>query len=101
MSRHNGLFRNVTQEVQYAQLVQLLGSDRARAASQSSPWTSASETAIKSLDLSVIGEPILDAYKASRAAVHFRPEDVEPAYRKSAAKAAFLVPEDRLTRLPA
>ena len=30
VSRHNGLFRNVTQEVQYAQLVHLVGSDRAR-----------------------------------------------------------------------
>ena len=30
VSRHNGLFRNVTQEVQYAQLVHLLGGDRAR-----------------------------------------------------------------------
>ena len=30
VSRHNGLFRNVTQEVQYARLVQLLGEDQAR-----------------------------------------------------------------------
>jgi penicillin G amidase len=33
------------------------------------------------VDLSLIGDPILDVYKASRTAVRFQPEDVEPRYR--------------------
>ena len=39
VSRHNGLFRNATQEVQNAQLVHLLGSDRATGTPESSPRT--------------------------------------------------------------
>ena len=41
VSRHNGLFRNVTQEVQYAQLVHLMGSQRTRRVPQSSSRASA------------------------------------------------------------
>ncbi len=96
VSRHNGLFRNATQELQNAQLVRVLGSDGARALLNLHPGRPLLKPD-QALELPVIGEPILDAYRASRAAVHFRPEDVQPAFRKPAAKAAFLVPEDRLT----
>jgi penicillin G amidase len=80
VSRHNGLFRNITQEVEHARLVHLLGGDRARELLNFHPG----EPKLKpdqSLDLSLIGDTILDAYKASRAAVRFLPEDVEPRYR--------------------
>ncbi len=80
VSRHNGLFRNVTQEVQYAQLVHLLGSDRARELLNLHPGHPLLESD-ESVDLSLIGDPVLDAYKASRAVVRFHPEDVEPLYR--------------------
>ena len=47
VSRHNGLFRNVTQEVQYAQLVHLVGSQRARGVPQSSSRAPAPRSPIR------------------------------------------------------
>ena len=41
VSRHNGLFRNVTHEVSYARLIHLLGEDRARELLNSSPGAAA------------------------------------------------------------
>jgi penicillin G amidase len=80
VSRHNGLFRNVTQEVQYAQLVHLVGSQRAREFLNLHPGNPLLEPD-QSLNLSVIGDPVLHAYAASRAAIWFQPEDVERPYR--------------------
>jgi penicillin G amidase len=80
VSRHNGLFRNATQEVQYAQLVNLVGSNRSREFLNLHPGHPLLE-ADRSIDLSLIGDSILDAYKASREAVRFLPEDVLPRYR--------------------
>ena len=80
VSRHNGLFRNVTQEVQYAQLVHLLGSQRPREFLNLHPGNPSLEPD-HSLDLSLIGDRVLYAYVASRAALRFDPEDVEPIYR--------------------
>ena len=80
VSRHNGLFRNATQEVQAAQLVQILGEDRARELLHLHPGRPRL-TLDPALDLGGIRDNILGAYKASRAAVRFKPEDVGPAYR--------------------
>ena len=80
VSRHNGLFRNIVQEVEHAGLVHLLGADRARELLNLHPG----QPTLKpdpSVDLSLIGDPVLDLYKASRTAVRFQPEDVEPLYR--------------------
>ncbi len=87
VSRHNGLFRNATQEVQNAQLVHLLGSDRAREFLNLHPGHPLLKPD-RSVDLSLIGDPVLDAYKASRAAVRFHPEDVEPRIEIGTAPAA-------------
>jgi len=80
VSRHNGLFRNATQEVQAARLVRLLGEDRARGLLDLHPGRPrlAPDPA---LDLKAFDDDILAAYRASRAPARFRPEDVEPAYR--------------------
>ena len=80
VSRHNGLFRNVTQEVQAAKLVHILGEDRARELLDLEPGRPvlAPDPA---LDLGVLGPDVLAVYRASRAPVRFRPEDVTPAYR--------------------
>ena len=80
VSRHNGLFRNATQEVQAARLVRALGEDRARDLLDLHPGRPrlAPDPA---LDLGAIGDESLAAYRASRASLRFRPEDVEPAYR--------------------
>ena len=98
VSRHNGLFRNATREVQNAQLVHLLGSVQARELLNIHPGRPLLEPD-KAVDLSLIGDPVLGAYKASRAAVRFLPEDVEPQYRNrnrpSRKTAALAAPENR------
>ncbi len=80
VSRHNGLFRNATQEVQAARLVRLLGEDRARDLLNLHPGRPRL-TPDPALDLGALGDDTLAAYRASRASIRFRPEDVEPAYR--------------------
>ena len=55
VSRHNGLFRNATQEVQYAQLVHLVGSDRTREFLNLHPGHPLLK-ADRSVDLSLIGD---------------------------------------------
>jgi penicillin G amidase len=80
VSRHNALVRNVTDEVQYAQLVHVLGSERTKRLFNLHPG----DPTLKfdpALDLSLVSEQILDTYKASRSPVTFRPEDVEARYR--------------------
>jgi penicillin amidase len=85
VSRHNGLYRNVTQEVQYAQLVGLLGSGRARDLLNLHPGHPELQPD-GALDLSFISDALIEAYQASRAPVRFRAEDVGPAYRPRAAR---------------
>jgi penicillin amidase len=83
VSRHNGLFRNVTQEVQAARLVQLLGEEKARELLHLHPGNPDLKPD-PALDLAAISESVLTIYKASRTAVRFRPEDVKPEFRASA-----------------
>jgi penicillin amidase len=80
VSRHNGLFRNLTNEVQFAQLVRILGSDQAREILNLHPGRPCLEPD-PALDLGGIGDPVLGPYQAARAAVRFRPEDVAAEYR--------------------
>lgn len=80
VSRHNGLFRNVIQEVQAAQLVQILGAEKARELLNLHPGRPIL-TADPALDFTTIRENFLALYRASRTPPRFRPEDVQPAYR--------------------
>ena len=100
VSRHNGLFRNATHEVQNAQLVHLLGSLRARELLNLHPGHPLLESDA-SVDLSLIGDAVLDAYKASRAVIRFDPDDVEPLFRNrdrpSRNTAALAAPNHRLS----
>jgi penicillin amidase len=98
VSRHNGLYRNVTQELSYARLVHLLGSERTRGLLDLHPGRPAL-VPDGSLDLSLVSEAIIENYKAARAAVHFLPEDVQPEFRRPSANqvsppraAAYLAP---------
>jgi penicillin amidase len=91
VSRHNGLFRNVNQEVQAARLVEAIGEDRARELLHLHPG----QPILKpdpALELSLLRDNVLASYKASRTAIQFRPEDVTPEYRGD--PLAFLDPED-------
>jgi penicillin amidase len=80
VSRHNGLFRNLTQEIQVARLVHAVGADRAHDLLNLHPGQP-SLVADPKVDLGLIREPILELYKASRTAPRFLPEDVIPGER--------------------
>ena len=73
VSRHNGLFRNVTSEVQFAQLVRVMGSEPAREILNLHPGHPRLEPDA-ALDLGLIGNAVLGPYQASCAAIRFRPE---------------------------
>jgi penicillin amidase len=83
VSRHNGLFRNVTSEVQTAQLVRILGSQRAREILNLHPGAPRLEPDA-ALALGPIMDAVLGPYQASRANLRFRPEDVAAEYRGKA-----------------
>jgi len=87
VSRHNGLFRNLTSEVQSAQLVRVLGSERAREILNLHPGRPRLESDT-ALDLGPIGDAVLGPYQASRAAVRFRREDVAAEFRGKAPRPA-------------
>jgi penicillin amidase len=80
VSRHNGLFRNVTSEVQIAQLVRILGSERAREILNLHPGRPRLEPDA-ALDLGPFGDAILERYQAARGAIRFRAEDVAAEFR--------------------
>ena len=80
VSRHNGLFRNATQEVQAARLVRALGEDRARDLLNLHPGRP-NLAPDPALELEPLGDDVLAAYRASRASIRFLPEDVLPAFR--------------------
>ena len=84
VSRHNGLYRNVTQELDYARLVHLLGAAPARELLSLHPGHPTLEPD-QSLDLSILSDALIETYRASRAPVRFRPEDVGPESRAKAA----------------
>src|SRR5262245_53576053 len=80
VSRHNGLFRNVTSKVQYAQLVRMLGVDRTEALLNLHPGRPSLQPD-GALDLGSIQQGLLAPYQRARAPVHFHPDDVGPASR--------------------
>jgi penicillin G amidase len=84
VSRHNGLYRNVGQEVEVARLVRLLGPARARDLLDLHPGDPRLEPD-RALDVAILSDGLLERYRDSRAPVRFRPEDVGPAFRARAA----------------
>ena len=84
VSRHNGLYRNVTQEVEYARLVHVLGAGPARELLNLHPGRPELKPDA-AVNLSLISGKLIEPYAASRPPIRFRPEDVEPAFRGKAA----------------
>jgi penicillin amidase len=80
VSRHNGLFRNVTSEVDLARLVAAVGPEVATDLLNLHPGQPRLDPA-PGLDLGTIGEATLATYQASRASIRFEPDDVLPEYR--------------------
>src|SRR5262249_32272438 len=88
ISRHNGLYGNLKQEVQHAQLVNILGAERARELLNLHPGRPELKPDA-ALDLSFISAAVIERYTDSRAAVQFRPEDVGPEFRANATNLEF------------
>jgi penicillin G amidase len=84
VSRHNGLYRNVTLEVAHSQLVRSVGSERAEELLNLRPGRP-SLNPDPAIDLALIRDDLLELYTASRGTVVFRPEDVQPPYRRAVA----------------
>lgn len=84
VSRHNGLYRNITQELDVARLVQALGPARARELLNLHPGDPQllPEPGVK---LSWLPDDLIASYQASRSPVRFRPEDVLPGFRAAMA----------------
>jgi penicillin amidase len=80
VSRHNGLFRNVTAEVAHAQLASAVGAAAAVNLLNLHPGTPALETD-PAVDLAAIDPTVIALYSASRAPIRFRPADVLDTYR--------------------
>lgn len=88
LSRHNGLYRNVTREVEYARLAPILGLDRLRSLLYLEPEPP-ELTLPEGVDPNAIPENVLELYQAFRAPVRFAPEDVvDPTYRSPEPEAA-------------
>ncbi|HXH06556.1 MAG TPA: penicillin acylase family protein, partial [Vicinamibacterales bacterium] len=80
VSRHNGLYGNLEDEVDYARAVYRLGADAVRDLVYFHPGTPSLEPD-PAVDLSLITPDILALYRAHRRPIRFTPEDVVPAHR--------------------
>ncbi|MCP4712019.1 MAG: penicillin acylase family protein [Planctomycetes bacterium] len=82
ISRHNGLYRNVTSELALARRVERLGGDAVEQVSRFQPGDVELELA-EGLDVSVIPNNVLDKYRARSRSPRFGREDiVDEAYRE-------------------
>ena len=81
VSRHNGLFGNITHELRHAQMVSLIGPERARDLLNLHPGKPSLEPEV---DLAIIPRDVLNLYHAYRAPITFEPEDVQREFQASA-----------------
>ena len=79
ISRHNGLVSNVTQELNTARAVALLGPDAVKELNYY--YGDPDLTLDPAIDVSIMNDDILNLYRAHRRNVNFLPEDVALAYR--------------------
>lgn len=82
VSRLNGLFGNLTAEVRYAQLLQVVDAETLKEIHDFTPADP--DLSTHGVDLSLITDEIVHLYRAARAPVEFVREDVEPAHRAGA-----------------
>ncbi|MCX7974954.1 MAG: penicillin acylase family protein [Candidatus Aminicenantes bacterium] len=84
ISRHNGLFRNASEEIAIAQSINYLGPKRVEVLLPLKPLKPDLSKEIH-LDLSLIREDILSLYRAARSEINFLPSDiVDPEVRAKA-----------------
>ena len=79
ISRHNGLVGNVSQEINNARSVALLGAD---AVKEINYYFGDPDLTIDSMvDVSLLNDDILNLYRAHRGPIRFEPQDIAVAYR--------------------
>lgn len=92
VSRHQGLMHNITEELDLARAVTLLGSEKVKEL----VWFHPGEPTLE-LDDSISGErlfeDILGLYRAARSSIRFQPEDVLPEFRATDQAATRRLPE--------
>ena len=89
ISRHNGLLGNITQEVNMAQAVRIMGADKVKDLSDFYGGDPRLEVD-PAIDLSLINRNILELYNAFREPIRFTPDEVVAEYRGAAAAVARL-----------
>jgi penicillin G amidase len=89
ISRHNGLLGNITQEVNMAQAVRIMGADQVKDLSDFYGGDPRLEVD-PAIDLSLINRNILELYNAFREPIRFTPDEVVAEYRGAAAAVARL-----------
>jgi len=93
VSRHNGLYRNVTREVSLARRVALLGADAVKEFSDFQP-DDPQLNLVEESDVSLIPDDVLDLYRSRRLSPGFHPEDiVDPAMRNKSGSHSGALPE--------
>src|SRR5262249_43300966 len=85
VSRHNGLYRNLTSEIQTARLVRVLGPARTEEGLNLRPRRPRPQPD-PGPDLSPISERALALFQGSRDPLRFEPGDVRPEYRREASR---------------
>lgn len=81
ISRHQGLVGNLSQEVGLGRAVAMLGAERVRELVWFHPGTPRLELD-DAIDPEFLSEDILRLYRLGRSSMSFRPEDVQPEYRR-------------------
>ena len=95
VSRHNGLYRNVTSEVGMARRVLAMGADAVVQSMDLHPGTP--ELAIpEGVDYSLIPNQVFDLYRAARSRIRFRREDIVlEEYRSADEPETAAMPDER------
>jgi penicillin amidase len=80
VSRHNGLFRNLTREVSYGRALEILGPDELRGLGNFEPEEPVLHLP-EGISPSEIPEEVFSLYRAHRSTVRFLPQDIRPEHR--------------------
>lgn len=100
ISRHQGLLKNVTDELNYSRIVTLIGAEKTQFLYQFHPFEPDLQLD-PTIPEALLFKDILAPYEAFRKKVVFSPEDIKPAYRNEATsyKALSTIREKEISEL--
>ncbi|MFN8059816.1 MAG: penicillin acylase family protein [Vicinamibacterales bacterium] len=100
VSRHNGLYSNIGQELQLGQAVREVGAEKVKQVSYFHPGPGEPVVELdKAIDASLLSNDILEIYNEHRTPPRFAPEDVLPQYRGDRASFERFEEQARLARV--